>query len=237
MPVPRGPWVMAQSWRDLLFAHWAVAPETLRAVVPPELELETFDGQAWLGVTPFVVRGLRPRFVPPLPGLSSFPEVNVRTYVTAGGRPGIWFLSLDAASGPAVAAARRLYRLPYFRARMRVHRDAEAIAYASTRVSAGAPAPAALRAHYRPTGPPRPPSPGTLEHWLTERYCLYVVDGAGRVLRGDIAHPPWPLQPAAAHIEVNTMGAEAGLALDDPPAQLHFARRQDVRFWPLRPTG
>src|SRR4051794_13826723 len=155
MPVPRGPWVMAQSWRDLLFAHWAVAPETLRAVVPPELELETFDGQAWLGVTPFVVRGLRPRFVPPLPGLSSFPEVNVRTYVTAGGRPGIWFLSLDAASRVAVQGARRSYHLPYFHARMRMDRSRGS--FAQQRVRADARFDALLR----PTGEPRRAPPGS----------------------------------------------------------------------------
>src|SRR3954447_16623502 len=225
-PLPRGPWVMGQTWVDLLFAHWAVRPGDLRPLVPRELELQTWDDRAWLGVTPFGVRSLRPRLAPPGPRLSPFPQINVRTYVSAGGRPGIWFLSLDARNASAVAAARRLYRLPYFRARMTMRRSGGQVAYASERRSADAPR-AAFRVRYRPAGPSAAPRAGTLEHWLTERYCLYTLDERGRLLRGEIHHPPWPLQPAEAEIEENTMGAEAGLGLRGEPL-LHFARRQDV---------
>jgi uncharacterized protein YqjF (DUF2071 family) len=226
---------MAQTWTDLLFAHWSLAPEALRGVVPEQLSLDTFDGQAWLAVTPFAVRNLRLRWMPPVPGLSSFPEVNVRTYVSVGGKPGIFFFSLDADSIPAVAAARRLYRLPYFRARMSIRRQDDRVRFCSVRVSGEAPAGAELRSGYRPVGDVFAARPGTLEHWLTERYCLYTLDDSGRVLRGEIHHPPWPLQAAAAEIEVNTMAREVGLELSGEPL-LHYAARQNVVFWSLAPA-
>jgi uncharacterized protein len=231
-PMPQRRWVMAQTWKDLLFAHWDVDPPALRALVPPPLTLDTLDDRAWISVTPFVVRNLRPRLGPPVPWLSNFAEINVRTYVVAAGRPGIYFLSLDAASGLAVAAARRAYRLPYFQAEMSVRREGASVRYETTRISGQIPAPATFRGRYRPTGPAFTARPGTLDHWLAERYCLYTFDGRGRPLRGEIHHPPWPLQTATAEIDENTMGAQAGLSLDSEPV-LRYARREDVVFWPL----
>ena len=229
-PPPEAPWLMAQTWEELLFAHWAVPPEQLRPALPPGLSLDVRDGAAWIGVTPFRVRGLRLRGTPPVPGLSRFAELNVRTYVTAGARPGIWFFSLDAARRAAVLAARRGYRLPYFHARMRVARRGGWIEYASDRRdSAGAPA--SLRARYGPAGPVRRPAAGTLEHFLTERYCLYAVHPRRGLLRAEIAHEPWPLQPAEATLRHNTMAAPLGLALEERPL-LHYARRLDVVIWP-----
>jgi uncharacterized protein YqjF (DUF2071 family) len=219
-PVRDGPWVMGQTWTGLLFAHWRVDPDMLRAAVPAALPLDTFDGEAWLGVTPFEVRGLRLRGVPPLPYLSRFPELNVRTYVTLDGKPGIWFFSLDAGNAAAVATARATYRLPYFHARMRIARHDERLEYRSERGAA------AFAGRYGPVGPVAPPQPGTLEHWLTERYCLYAVHD-GRVLRAEIHHPPWPLQAAEAEIARNTM---TSLPLTGEPL-LHFAERQDVVVW------
>jgi len=236
-PAPARSWVMAQSWMDLLFAHWTVSPEALQRAVPRSLELQTFEGQAWIGVTPFEVRNLRLRAMLPIPGLSNFPEINVRTYVSFGGKPGIYFLSLDAGSAFAVAAARAFYRLPYFNAHMAIEREADELRYTSERkASENAPA-AAFRGQYRPRGIVRPPAAGTLEHWLTERYCLYTFDDQRRVLRGEIHHPPWPLQSAEADIALNTMGNELGIELSGTPL-LHYAARQDVVFWTLeRATG
>jgi uncharacterized protein len=231
-PLPDRPWLMGQTWHDLLFAHWAVDPAVLRAVVHPSLPIDTWDGRAWIGVTPFGVEGLRLRRLPPLPGGASFPELNVRTYSTVGGRPGIHFLSLDAASWPAVIAARRAYRLPYFRARMAMRSGGDRVSYLSERRHGPA---AEFRATYAPTGPGRAPAAGSLEHWLTERYCLYTVDARDRVLRADIHHPPWPVAPAEAEIERNTMLAPYGIDLRGDPL-LHFARRQDVLIWPLTPV-
>jgi uncharacterized protein len=232
-PLPGGPWLMAQTWEDLLFAHWSVDPERLRPLLPDRIPLDVREGSAWVGVTPFRVGALRLRGTPHLPGITAFPEVNVRTYTTLDGKPGIWFMSLDAASGLAVAGARRAYRLPYFRADMEARDDGTWIRYRSRRVSADG-EPAELVGRYRPTGRAKPPAPGSLEHWLTERYCLYALDEHGALLRAEIHHPPWPLQPAEARLDRNTMAAPYGLALDSEPPLLHFARRQDVAIWPLR---
>ncbi len=219
---------MAQTWCDLLFAHWPVPEQALRRLVPEPLAIDTFDGTAWLGVTPFEVSNLRLRGTPPVPVLSRFPELNVRTYTSFEGKPGIWFFSLDAGSAAAVAGARRAYRLPYFRADMAVERTSTAIHYRSARRRSDA----RLDVEYCAGGAPGRPEAGTLEHWLTERYCLYTVDER-RVLRAEIHHPPWPLQPATARFAVNTM-APPGIELPSGAPLLHFSRRQDVIIWPLR---
>ena len=228
-PVSERPWVMAQTWEDLLFAHWRVPVDALRRVVPSQLPLDTFDGSAWIGVTPFLVRGLRLRLTPPVPFVSRFPELNVRTYVTVGGRPGIYFLSLDAASRLAVVGARRTFRLPYFHARMRARRMDRAVRYSSERVSSDGES-ASFRAQYRPSGARYVASPESLEYFLAERYCLYTFDESLRIYRADIHHPPWPLQPAEAEIGANSMTVPLGIELPREPL-VHFAARQDVLIW------
>jgi uncharacterized protein YqjF (DUF2071 family) len=222
---------MGQSWADLLFCHWPVSPAAIRAHVPASLSLDLLDGGAWITVAPFEVRGTRPRGAPPPPLLSHFPELNVRTYVTVGDRPGIWFFSLDAASALAVAAARRLYRLPYVRARMEIARDGPWISYRSERRDPHG-APARFEARYRPTGGVRHAPAGSLEAWLVERYRLYTVGGGGAVFAGDIHHGPWTLQDAEVEIGVDTMTAPLGIERTGAPL-LQFASRQDVVFWPL----
>jgi hypothetical protein len=232
-PPPRGPWLQGQTWRSLLFAHWPVPEAALRPAVPAELPIDTFAGSAWLGITPFAVSGARPHGTPPVPALSGFLETNVRTYTTVGGRPGIWFLSLDAASALAVLGARRTYRLPYFHAAMRATRHGGRIEYRTARADPAA----ALALTYGPAGEAFTAAPGTLEHFLTERYCLYALDARHRMLRADIHHPPWPLQPAEARIAHNTMTAPYGIALPDRDPLVHYAARQDVVIWPLRAVG
>lgn len=234
-PLPDEPWFMGQIWLDLLFAHWRVPEETLRRVVPEQLALDTYEGSAWLGVTPFFVRGLRLRGTTPVPVLSSFPEINVRTYVCVGGKPGIYFLSLDAASRPAVFAARRSYRLPYFHSRIEVERSGAWVRYAARRTSSDGP-PAAFEARYRPQGRSLPITPGSLERWLTERYCLYTLNERQEIQRGEIHHPPWPLRSAGAAIGVNTMARPFGIELEGEPL-LHFSPRQDVALWPIVPVA
>lgn len=229
-PPPAGPWVMFQSWRELLFAHWPVPPAALRACVPPELELDVFDGSCWIGQTPFRLTGLRPRFLPPAPAISSFPEMNLRTYVRVGGKPGIFFFSLDAGSRLAVAAARLTFRLPYFHADMRIHREHEWIHYRSRRKDG--PKLAEFRATYRPVGEIGEACKGSLEYFLVERYALYTVLRNGTVLTGEIHHQPWPLQAAEAGIEVNTVPAAHHLPVSGPPALLHYSARQDTLIWP-----
>jgi uncharacterized protein YqjF (DUF2071 family) len=193
----------------------------LRPLVPRELEVETFDGSAWLGLTPFRLTGLRLRGTLPVPVLSSFPELNVRTYVRRGERPGIWFFSLDAASRWAVAAARRTYRLPYHHARMRAVRRGGWVEYSSARAGH------VFAGRYRPVGDVFRARPGTLEHFLAERYCLWTHGPA----LAEIHHPPWALREAEAELELNSM-APAGVELAGEPL-CHYAERQDVVVWPL----
>ena len=224
-PVPTGPWVMGQTWDDLLFLHYRVPAEQLRPLVPDGLELQEHSGSAWLGVTPFVITGLRARGLLPLPLVSSFRELNVRTYVTRDGRPGIWFLSLDASSRIAVEAGRRLYRLPYFPADISVRRRGDEVLYDCSR-GAGK----AFSAAYRADGAIFNAESGSLEHFLTERYCLYA-EHEGELYRADIHHRPWPLQPAEARIDLNTM---APVRLDPGEEPLrHYSARLDVVLWPL----
>jgi uncharacterized protein YqjF (DUF2071 family) len=228
-PPPDEPWVMAQTWDDLLFAHWRVPTEALRRRVPPGLEVDEHDGTGWLGVTPFLLTGLRLRGTVPLPILSTFPELNVRTYVSAGGKPGIWFFSLDTPSRLAVEGARRTYKLPYFPARISVERRGDRVRYACERTDGSG---HRFEGSYRPTSGVSNAEPGSLEWFLTERYCLYALD-AGKLRRAEIQHPPWPLQAAEAELEANTMAPEE-LELEGEPL-CHFSRRQDVLIWPLRP--
>ncbi|HWT25160.1 MAG TPA: DUF2071 domain-containing protein [Solirubrobacteraceae bacterium] len=227
---------MGQSWVDVLFAHWPVPPETLRPAVPAAVPVDTFDGSAWIGITPFEVIGARPRGAPPVPWLSRFPELNVRTYATVDGRPGIWFLSLDAARLPIVLGARRAYRLPYHHARMSVTRRGGRVTYRSESLSPRRPR-AALELDYAPVAAPVPPVRGTLEHFLTERYTLWTIDAAHRLHAADIHHAPWPLQRADADLRENTMTAPYGLALPRVDPLLHYAARQDVVVWPPRRAG
>ena len=219
-------WLMAQVWHDLLFAHWPVDAELLRPRLPAGVELDLYEGQAWLGVVPFRMSGVRARFLPALPGLSAFPELNVRTYAVAGGRPGVFFMSLDAANAVAVAAARRFFHLPYYRAEMACRSEGDTVIYSCRRTS-GEPA-AGFRGSYGPAGPVYQSRAGALDHWLTERYCLFTADDHGRALRVDIRHAPWPLQPAWARIEANTMADACGVGLPPTAPLLQFARRLQV---------
>jgi uncharacterized protein YqjF (DUF2071 family) len=223
-PLPDGHWVQGQSWVDLAFLHWRVDAAELRRLVPRDLELETYDGTAWLGITPFLLTGFRLRGMPPLPRVSTFEELNVRTYVRRDGKPGIWFFSLDAASTLTVEAAKRIYKLPYRRAHMRYERSADMVHYESARAGA------AFSARYRGEGPLFHADAGTLEYFLTERYCLYTEEG-GHIYRTDIHHPPWDLQRGEAQIDLNTMSP---VPLPDEEPHVLFSPRQDVVVWSLQ---
>lgn len=234
------------TWDTLAFLHWPVPPSALEPTLPPGLELDTFEGEAWLGVVPFAMRRTRFDYTPSMPTATDFLELNLRTYVRRGDRAGVWFYSLDAASLLAVRGARLGFALPYFDARMDLEPDAGggAASYRSTRTHRGAPS-ASFDGSYTPTGPAVSAAEGSLEHFLTERYCLFAQRGhgvrialRGGLLRGDIAHDPWPLQPAEAELRTNDMFQVLGEAAfrasglagrDSTPALAHFARTIDVR--------
>lgn len=235
-PLPRGPWVMRQTWEELLFAHWPVPPDALRPLIPAGLDLDTYERQAWVSIVPFRMTGVRVRAVPPIPTAAGFPELNVRTYVSVGGKPGVYFISLEAGSRLAVAVARATFFLPYYLARFGIARAGDTIRYACRRTQRGA-APVELAAAYRPTGPSFTVCPGSLDDWLTARFCLYSVGPRGRVYRGEIHHRPWPLQPAAAEITRNTMASAQGITLPDTPPLLHYSHRLDILAWRIHPVG
>lgn len=225
-PLPSGGWTWRQSWHDLLFAHWPVRAAELRALVPPELTVQEREGTAWIGVVPFRMSGVMRRPFPDLPWVSAFPELNVRVYVEHDGRPGVWFLSLDAANALAVWAARRFFYLPYYRARMTLAEHGDTIHYTSKRAGAE------FRSTYRPTSAVYQTRPGSLDHWLTERYCLYARSPDGGIRRNDVHHAPWPLQSAEASFERNTLLDFHGVRVDPKQTPLlHFARRLDVVVW------
>lgn len=227
----RGPWVMQQRWHHLLFAHWRVPVETIARRLPPGMDVDVYDGSAWVSVIPFYMTGVRFRAMPPIPTAHAFAELNVRTYVRCNGQPGIWFFSLDAASTLAVIGARLGAALPYYPAKMRVEFGSPAIDYYCQRLGVTG-APAVFDATYQLTGPQiLSADPGSLDFFLTERYCLFSSDGR-RIWRVDVEHPRWTLSAAHVVFRRNTMLEAAGIndAFGDP--LLSAATFQDVRFWP-----
>lgn len=225
------PTVMRQRWAKLLFLHWPIPAETLRPLIPRELEIDTFEGTAYVGLVPFTMTGLRPVGLPPLPVLSDCHETNVRTYVHHRGRdPGVWFFSCDASNGTAVRIARMLWKLNYVRARIDLARNNETTDYRLERAEKG---PGRLRVSYSPVGVPAPSVPGTLQHFLVERYILYT--GLGRELvTGRVWHPPYPVQPAVVHALEETMLAANRIPRPAGPPIAHYASEVRTRIHPPR---
>lgn len=227
--LPRGSWTWRQSWCDLLFAHWPIPAAQLRSLVPAPLRIQEYDGSSWIGVVPFRMEGVMRRPLPDIPGISAFPECNLRLYVELDGKPGVWFLSLDATKPLAVWAARRFFHLPYFRSDISMTRTGAEIRYQARRLEAPE---AEFRARYAACSDIYETTPDTLESWLTERYCLYAQAPDGRLLRTEVHHHPWPIQRADAEIESNTLLDPHDLTVEGAPALLHFAKRIDVVIWP-----
>lgn len=227
---------MTQRWNDLLFAHWPMRVASIEALLPEGLRADVFQGSAWIGVVPFWMDKIQMRGMPPIPGATKFPELNLRTYVrdSRTGTPGVYFFSLDAGSLIAVIAARSLYHLPYYWAQMSIKpRGDREFSYYSRRLLSGKPVRFAAR--YRGLGPTHKLAqsrPGTIEHFLTERYCLFSRDGLGRLQRADIHHIPWPLEQAEAEISQNDLASHIGLQLPDTEPLLHYSRHLAVYVWP-----
>ncbi|MEM6783423.1 MAG: DUF2071 domain-containing protein [Bacteroidota bacterium] len=249
-PLPSSPWAISMRWASLAFLHWPMPASALRPLVPASLEIDTFEGEAWIGVVPFRMERTKLRGLPLVPGTHTFGEFNVRTYVRHGptGRAGVWFFSLDAASFLAVWAARVGFGLPYFNAEIIVARDnivtedtgpakatdvaPLAVRYVSRRRHRGAPD-AAFRATVAPANSRVVAGPGSLTHWFTERYALFATR-LGKLITGDIYHRPWPLRPAEARIETNTLVSAWGMDLPDIEPWVHYADTVDVVAWAPR---
>lgn len=222
-PLPARRWVWRQSWQDLCFLHYEADAAELAQRLPGALQLDLFGGKAWIGIVPFRMADTTRRGLPAVPLLSDFPELNVRTYVTAGGKPGVWFFSLDAASRLGVWTGRNLFHLPYRYARFQIVEANGSFDYRMTGPGVE------FAATYVPMEPASS-RPGTFEHWATERYCLYSANRQGETWRAEVQHPKWPLQRAAVTVHRNTV---TGLKLGPPHPTTLFSRRIDVVAWPL----
>ena len=229
---PAGRPIMYQNWGKLLFMHWRIDEKSLRPLIPAQLEIDTFDGSAWIGVVPFTMWGIRASFLPAIPGTSAFHELNVRTYVHYRGVPSVWFLSLDAASKLAVWAARTFYHLPYFSAQMSLHQTDNTINYSSVRKDRRG-APAELKATWNVGETFAPTSPGSLEFFLTERYCL-DCEHRGKIHRARIHHQPWPLRKAELASLNSTMIECHGLPSPKGDPLLHYCEELSVEIWSLK---
>lgn len=253
---PSGVPIMHQNWGKLLFMHWPIEAEVLRPLIPSQLSIDTFDGKAWIGVVPFTMWGIRASCLPPIPGASAFRELNVRTYVHHDGVPGVWFFSLDAANSLAVWGARTFYHLPYFNAEMFLRQEGNAVTYSSARTDDQTYAqfferdvegfsadfgsdqfqnlpPAKLNMSWK-IGEPLPESkPGSIEFFLTERYCLYAWHRR-ELVRSRIWHKPWPLRTATVDACESTMIESLGIPQPQGAALLHYADSIAVDIWPLK---
>lgn len=229
-PVPGRTWTWRQSWCDLLFAHWPVSKKILLPHVPEKLCIQEFDGTSWIAVVPFRMEGVMRRPFPDLPYISAFPELNVRVYVEYQGKPGVYFFSLDATNPFAVWAARKFFHLPYYRAKINIANESQNFQYNSRRIDRRG-TPAELDVKYRPISNVYHAKKGTLEHFLTERYCLYADLPDGTLTRTEVHHIPWPLQKAEAEVKKNTMTDSFGIHFKEQPALLHFAQNIDVAVW------
>jgi uncharacterized protein len=227
---PAGSPILFQSWHKLLFLHWAIPESALRPHLPDRLAIDTFDGKAWVGLAPFTIRDARPIFTPSIPWLSHFHEINVRTYVSLDGVPGVWFFSLDANNLIAVKVARTIFHLPYQTARITLEQQDKTIHYACTRKEPGPPA--EFNGTWNISDDLPPTQPGSLAFFLTERYCFYAEHG-GRLYRSRIHHEPWPLQAASVSSLRSTMIESDGLPAPVGEPLLHCGGPVHVEVWPL----
>ena len=234
---PTGRVAMKQRWAELLFLHWVVPIETLRSKIPPELSIDTFEGNAYVGLVPFTMSDVRPAWAPAFGPLSNFHETNVRTYVHYEGRdPGVWFFSLDAASTPAVLGARTVWSLPYHRASMSLTKRDDVVSYRADRRWPG-PTPAHCNVDYRVEGAPNAATPGTLEFFLAERYILYAQMRDGSLRSGRVHHVPYPLQPASVLALDETILVAEGIARPTTEPLAHFASEVTVDVFALEPIS
>jgi uncharacterized protein len=225
-----------QRWRHLLFLHWEVPAAALVKLLPGGIDVDTFEGKAYVGVVPFTMLDVAPRWAPSVPGISNFHELNVRTYVHRGGRdPAVWFFSLDAASSVAVLAARAGWHLPYHRASMELDVRGDLVTYTSRRRWPG-PKPADFRARYRIGEALGSAAPGTFEHFLAERYLLIADTGKGLEI-GQVHHKPYPLHRAEVLEVEQSMSTAAGLPETSGPPHALYSPGVDVDVYALRAVG
>jgi len=224
--------VMYQRWRHLLFLQWEIDPKILTARLPAGLTLDTFEGKGYLGVVPFYMEKIRPRFLPPVPKLSWFLELNVRTYVRdKHNRPGVWFFSLDCNQPIAVEVARRFFHLPYEHAKMTAKKDKDLIDYSCRRKGKAE----TSRFIYRGEGPTGIATPGSFEYFLLERYLLFSTNPKGNIFSGQVYHPPYQFSPARIEqFDVHPLEWN-DFRLKDAPCSTLYSPGPEVEIYPLSP--
>ena len=230
-PLPTSPWIMQQTWSDLLFLHYKVPLETLKKFIPTQVEIDTFQDEAWVSISPFRMRNIKLRYLPPIPTTTNFLELNFRTYVKINGKKGIYFFSLDASSAAAVFGARIGANLPYLNARMSVQENEGGFHYQSRRMGK-AHIPAELDVKYKPISSPFHARQGSLEEWLVERYCLFQQKRNGKIIEIDIHHIPWPLQKVEAEIITNTLPSSFNIERLHKEPIMQYVKSIDVLVWP-----
>ncbi|OIK07631.1 hypothetical protein BIV60_27070 [Bacillus sp. MUM 116] len=230
-------WIMKQSWRNLLFAHWPIPVNLMRPLIPKPLQLDTYECYAWIGIIVFIIDGIYLRGIPRLPLFAKFPEINVRTYVHYNGKPGVYFLSLDAPHWATYTIARKWYRLPYYQSLIQFWKDHSGFYFNSVRSDRKSPFLAGFNGNFMASSRVFFAGEGTIDQWLTERYCLYSVDKKGNLFCGDIDHIPWPLQTAEADIYKNTLVTPFGFEPPKTQPLLHFSQGVDSVFANIKRVG
>lgn len=236
-PKPAGEWIMHQTWENLLFMHWPVDKRVLRTLVPADLELDLYNGQAYLTMIPMHMVDIHLRYLPPFPSTGHFPEINLRTYVRYKGKPGIYFLSIDAGTQLGSWIARHTFFLPYVHSEMTFKEIDTGFALASDRPESDGFKAARFSGTYHPVGDPAQPKEGSLDHFLVERYNMFAMGNDNQLFCGEVRHSAWNIQPAKADIDLNTVPQAAGITIPEVQPILLFAFRTDVTCWPMRPVG
>ncbi len=226
---PTGKWILRQSWKDLLFIHWPVSATSLRNHVPKGLQIDTYKGQAWVGIVLFKMERIHIKGVP-IPLFSQFPEINVRTYVTGNGKSGVFFLTLDAHHWVTFTLAKKWFHLPYKYSTIFFEKNEDVISFESIRKHNGE-IPAVFKATYYPISEIFNAKTDTLEHWLTERYCFFSTDTKSNIFCGEIQHYPWELQRAKVEIHKNTLLSSLNICKSEIKPILHFSSGVESLIW------
>lgn len=223
---------MRQTWKNLLFLHWPISPKQLQPFIPSPLKIDIFEEHAWIGIIVFYMDGIYPRGLSVKSLTPKFAEVNVRTYVLLDGKPGVYFLSLDVPDWASNTIAKRWYRLPYHPAKTSIYKEEQSYHCESIRKGSTI-KPITLKGKYKPISGVFFPQEGTLDHWLTERYCLYSMK-KNHIYCGEIHHRPWPLQKVETEISQNTMFSTFQWNLSDAPPISHYSKGVDTLIWNIK---
>lgn len=232
-PLPSKNWIMRQNWNNLLFLHWPISPKKLQPFIPSPLQIDVFERNAWIGIIFFCIDGIYPRGFSFKSLTPKFAELNVRTYVRLNGKPGVYFLSLDVSDWASYTIAKRWYRLPYHPAITSLHKEEQS--YHCECIRKGLTnKPITFKGKYKPISEVFFPHVGTLDHWLTERYCLFSTNNGIDIYCGEIHHHPWQLQLAEVEISENTMFSPFQWDFSDVKPISHYSEGMDTLFWNIK---